>query len=107
MLINRILREHGYIFVNNTDPKYLKMLIDLGSYPIVMYIDYKAHIRKPFIIYNTNDMDLIYQNVFNYDCCTVSDIKRILSILYREKNVHLTVINPFYFHVTLSLFFVC
>lgn len=104
MLINRILRARGYIFTNNIDPRYLKMLVDLGSYPIIMYVDHKAHIKIPVIIYETNKISSKDWNIMNYDCCTVSNIKQILSILKREANIQLTIINPFYFQATLSLF---
>lgn len=104
MLINRILRAHGYIFTNNVDPRYLKMLVDLGSYPIIMYVDHKAHIKTPIIIYETNRLSLKDWNIMNYDCCTVSNIKQILSVLKREANIQLAIINPFYFQATLSLF---
>lgn len=38
MLINRWLRDKGYIFVQNANPLYIKLLIDLGSHPIFIYI---------------------------------------------------------------------
>lgn len=35
ILVNRILRESRYIFTNNIDIYYLKLLSDLGSFPII------------------------------------------------------------------------
>lgn len=103
MLINRILREHGYVFVNNVDLRYLKMLVDLGAYPIIIHMDNKTHTRTPVIICGVDDISSKYWNLFDYDCCTTSDIKQILSILQREASIRLTIINPFYFQATLNL----
>lgn len=36
MLVNKLMIEHGYMFVRSTNPEYLKYLMDLGVMPIVM-----------------------------------------------------------------------
>ena len=78
MLINRILRERGCVFVNNIDPKYLKMLIDLGSYPIIIKIQ---NDQRHFIFVEQRDLKYIQLNLFDFCCCTVLDIKRLLFFL--------------------------
>ena len=39
MLVNKLIIEHGYMFVRSTDPKYLKYIMDLGIIPIITYIN--------------------------------------------------------------------
>lgn len=78
MLINRILRERGCVFVNNIDPKYLKMLIDLGSCPIIIKIQNN---QRYFIFVEQRDLKYIQLNLFDFCCCTVLDIKRLLFFL--------------------------
>ena len=95
MLINRFLREQGFIFVNNVDPRYLKALVNLGSYPIVMYID--KNTRLPKIFYQCNISHINLSHIFCHEICTVSDIKKILLILQKVLRVNtLTYISPFY-----------
>lgn len=36
MLINKLLTENKFIFVNNVDFNYIKLLINIGYYPIFM-----------------------------------------------------------------------
>lgn len=69
MLINRLLRDNGYIFIQNVDPLYIKMIIDIGSYPIFTY----TH-RSHKSIYIGSKL------VFNFGVCTVSDIKYVLKM---------------------------
>lgn len=90
MLINRWLRDKGYIFVQNANPLYIKLLIDLGSHPIFIYI--RNNTKSIYIGYkwdNTayikGEHDLFYSqyldSIFNFDICTISDIKYFLSEL--------------------------
>ena len=36
MLINKLIIEYKYMFVRSTDPKYLKYIMDLGMFPLVV-----------------------------------------------------------------------
>lgn len=95
MLVNRFLREQGFIFVNNVDPRYLKTLVNLGSYPIVMYIDKNTRLPKIFYQYNISHINL--SHIFCHEICTISDIKKILLILQKILRVNtLTYVSPFY-----------
>lgn len=91
MLINRLLRDNDYIFIQNVDPLYIKMIIDIGSYPIFIYThrshksiyigskldDYSFLIGEECcnLIYNSHNYPL-----FNFGVCTVSDIKYVLKM---------------------------
>lgn len=39
MLINKLLLEHGYMFIRSTDPEYLKYIMDLGTIPLIIDIN--------------------------------------------------------------------
>lgn len=79
MLVNKLLSENGYLFVNNVHPEYLRMLIELGSKPIVIQIINDK--RVPIVLdlkyhkVNMNCKDYLFQ----YDPCTITEIKDILS----------------------------
>lgn len=94
MLINRVLREQGFIFVNNVDPIYLRALVSLGSYPIVMYIDKDTRLPKIFHQYNISH---ISSYIFRHDTCTISEIKKILLVLREAlRFATLTYVSPTY-----------
>lgn len=114
MLINRRLRDKGCIFVQNANPLYIKMLIDLGSCPIFTYIHnntkniYIGHKWDP-TAYIKREQDLFYKqdySLFNFDVCAISDIKYLLSklIVYgvyneSERSMSTTIGIPYEFSV--------
>ena len=80
MMINRWLRERGYIFVNNVNPDYLNLLIDLGSYPVITRIENNK--RIPTIITKKSFNSKIKEKLFKCETCNISDIKELL-LLYK------------------------
>lgn len=90
MLTNRLLRNSGYIFIQNVDPLYIKMIIDIGSYPIFTYIHNNCRYIYTGDIFNKHNCirkgyDVVYAphkcSLFNFSSCTISDIKYILNKL--------------------------
>lgn len=80
MLITRALKQAGFIFSNNVDPKYLKLLVDLGSVPFVIKV--QSGKRIPIILVNKPIMvanRIPY--MFEYDPCSIRDIKNIIQII--------------------------
>lgn len=100
MLINRILREHGYIFTNNIDIRYLKLLLDLGSFPIITGIK-KDNIRY-FRIVRRMDLKQLENHIFDYEICSISDIKKVLHSLKYVKNISALVQLPYVLEVHLN-----
>lgn len=100
MLINRILRENGYIFTNNIDIRYLKLLLDLGSFPIITGI--KKDNTRYFRIISTVDLKYLENNIFNYEHCSISDIKRILYTLKYTKNINNLLQFPYMLQIHLN-----
>lgn len=99
MLINRILRESGYIFTNNVDVKYLKLLIDLGSYPIIIDI---TNNTRYFRIVGIIDLKYLENNIFNYERCSISDIKKILYTLKYVRNINALIQFPYILQLHLN-----
>lgn len=69
MNINRYLRSRGFIFPKNSDPKNLKMLLDMGAFPIVKYT---SHLHNGEIEYACRHYPL------HCEACSIDDIKFIL-----------------------------
>lgn len=65
MLINRLLRDSGYIFIQNVDPLYIKMIIDIGSYPIFTYT-HRSH-KSIYIGSKLDD----YSFLIGEECCNL------------------------------------
>ena len=78
MLVNRLLRESGYMFMSNIDLRYLKMLVNLGSCPIIIKIQNN---QRYFSFIEERDLKYIQSDIFNYCGCTIQDIKRLLYFL--------------------------
>lgn len=74
MMLNKKLLSMGYMFVKNVDPQYLNMLYNIGVCPIFtqVYPDKRIIMLKKF--------NLHPQLWFNYEKCTISDIKFLLSV---------------------------
>lgn len=100
MLINRVLREHGYIFSNNIDIPYLKLLIDLGSYPIITSIR-KDNVRY-FRVIETADLKYLANYIFNYERCSIADIKEILYTLKCSKDINALLRFPYILQLHLN-----
>lgn len=100
MLVNRILRESRYIFTNNIDIYYLKLLSDLGSFPIITGIK-KDNIRH-FKIIREIDFKELENHIFNYEICSISDIKKILYTLKYVKNINTLVQFPYILELHLN-----
>lgn len=87
MLINKELLSLGYIFVNNVNLQYLRILVELGSKPI--FIKIIENKRIPVILYKEDLLPYINikgeyirnDDLFKYNPCTISDIKGILGYL--------------------------
>lgn len=79
MLVNKLLLEHGYMFVRSIDRKYLKYIMDLGISSLVVSQADNVIISLHYLpldgVYN-------YGNIFdlpNIRPLTVSEIKDILT----------------------------
>ena len=83
MLINRKIREAGYIFATSLDINYLKAMKNLGLKPIIKYNDPKETGWKLVaildIIEKANKTDL-----FRLDLCTKKDIKDFIYNISRN-----------------------
>ena len=73
MLITRNLKQAGFIFPNNVDIRYLKLLVDLGSIPFVIKI--QSNKRIPIGVLNRRLC------MFEYDPCSIIDVKNIIQII--------------------------
>lgn len=82
MMINRLLRDHRFIFPKSTNLEYLRTLIELGSIPIVMEITKSGY--RP-VVFDGSYWNKIHigmdSRLFDYDICNLSDIKHILGFL--------------------------
>lgn len=75
------------IFVDNLDLKYLKMLVDLGSYPVVILVEQN---QRYVIFIDESILKYIQFDTYNFCCCTILDIK---ILLYSLKTIpHMSVI---------------
>lgn len=96
MLINKLLQEEKYIFVNNCSLDYLKTLIDLEFKPIITQVSKKD--RKIIILTSYKQLKQD-SNIFLYDVCNKSDIKKLLKSiaekLYKYKNINY-ILLPYY-----------
>lgn len=80
MLITRNLKQAGFIFPNNVDIRYLKLLVDLGSIPFVIKI--QSNKRIPIILTN-EPIGVLNRRLcmFEYDPCSIRDVKNIIQII--------------------------
>lgn len=82
MLINRLLRDSGYIFIQNVDPLYIKMIIDIGSYPIFTYT-HRSH-KSIYIGSKLDD----YSFLIGEECCnllcTLINVITLTDMLWRK-----------------------
>ena len=79
MLINKLIIEHGYMFVRSIDRKYLKYIMDLGICPLVVSCSDNVIISLHYLL-----LDCVYNygNIFDLPSIrplTVSEIKDILT----------------------------
>ena len=80
MLITRNLKQAGFIFSNNVDIRYLKLLVDLGSIPFVEKI--QSNKRIPTILTNKPVNGPNRRSyMFEYDPCSIGDIKNIIQMI--------------------------
>lgn len=85
MMINKYLQQHKYIIVRNCNLDYLKMLTNIGSIPIFIYINRN---NERIIAFGCNEplfssLCLRY-SLFNFDCLTIAEIK----LLFRNTKVY-------------------
>lgn len=92
MLINKELANNCNIFPRSGNPLYLRTLVSLGFHSIFIYI--KNNVRIKCVgapIWRYSDKEFIEQHFicvtfdncqsFNFDCCSISEIKEVLYLV--------------------------
>lgn len=89
MLINKLIIEHGYMFVRSTDPKYLKYIMDLGISPLVVNCTNNTVTSLCYIL-----PDHVYDCRWNIGLpnnirpLTILEIKNILTLVFVKMRIY-------------------